>query len=69
MIKNGNELLSFEREIVKKNKADHQANVRLFEAMFAEAVALGIFPPRDPLAGIDVDIRIAKAVNSVRRSP
>ena len=69
MIKNGNTLLSFEREIAKNSKADHQANVRLFEAMFAEAVALGIFPPRDPLAGIDVDIRIAKAVNSVRRSP
>ena len=68
MIKNGNILLSFEREIAKKNKADHQANIRLFEAMFAEAVALGIFPPRDPLAGIDVDIRIAKAVNSVRSS-
>ena len=68
MIKNDGVLLSFERELVKDNKADHQANIRLFEAMFAEAVALGIFPPSDPLAGIDVDFRIAKAINSVRSS-
>ena len=54
--------------LVKRNPADHRANIRLFEAMFAEAKALGIFPPKDPLAGIEVDIRIAKAVNSVRSS-
>jgi hypothetical protein len=68
MINDGAKLLSFERELTRKSKADHQANIRLFEAMYAEAMALGIFPPNDPLAGIDVDIRIAKAINSVPRS-
>ncbi len=69
MIKNGNKLRSFERELAKKDKADFRANLSLIEAMFAEARALGIFPLKDPLTGIDVDIRIAKAVNSVRKSP
>jgi len=66
MIKNADQFRSFEWELVKAGKADFQTNLRLFEAMFAEATALGIFPLKDPLAGIEVDIRIAKAVNSVR---
>jgi len=68
MIKNGEKIRSFERDLVKTGRSDHRANIRLFEAMFAEAKALGIFPPKDPLAGIETDIRIAKAVNSVRSS-
>lgn len=68
MIKNGLKLRSFETDIIKRSPADHRANIRLFEAMFAEAKSLGIFPSKDPLAGIEVDIRIAKAVNSVRSS-
>jgi hypothetical protein len=68
MIKNGDKLRSFEMGLAKRNPADHRENIRLFEVMFAEATALGIFPPKDPLAGIEVDIRIAKAVNSVRSS-
>jgi hypothetical protein len=68
MVKNRAKLRSFEMDLAKRNPADHRLNFRLSEAMFAEATALGVFPPRDPLAGIEVDIRIAKAVNSVPRS-
>jgi hypothetical protein len=32
--------------------------------MWKEAVALGAFPPKDPLEGIEVDINIAKILNS-----
>jgi hypothetical protein len=69
MINNGKKLQSFERELTKKGKVDFRANFGLVEAMFAEAVALGTFPLKDPLSGIDVDIRIAKAVNRVQKSP
>jgi hypothetical protein len=69
MIKNEKKLQSFERELAKKGKVDFSANLGLVEAMFAEAVALGTFPLKDPLSGIDVDIRIAKALNGVHRSP
>jgi hypothetical protein len=67
MIKNGTKVRSFERGFIKRNKADIRVNLGLVEAMLAEATALGIFPLKDPLAGIDVDIKIAKAVNSVPR--
>jgi hypothetical protein len=36
--------------------------------MHAEAITLGVFPPKNPLSGIDADIRIAKAVNGVSKS-
>jgi len=68
MIKNSAALQRFERELARKEKADVARNIRLMEAMLKEAVALGVFPPQDPLSGIEVDIRIARVVNGVRRS-
>jgi len=65
MITNGRKLRSFERNLKKRTPADFLKNLALVEAMFREAVALGVFPLGDPLAGIEVDIRIARAVNRV----
>ncbi len=36
----------------------------LVESLWEEAKSLGIFPLKDPLEGIDVDIRIAQVLNS-----
>ena len=69
MIKNREALRSLERAIRRKEKPDFSKNIRLVEALHREAVFLGKFPPRDKLLGIDVDIRIAKAINSVSRTP
>ena len=66
MIKNVGRLQFWEREFVKKDRADYRANLRLVEAMPAEADSLGIFLLDDPLSGIDVDIGIVKTINSVR---
>jgi hypothetical protein len=56
---------AFEKEECRASKPDFHRNIRLAEAMYREASALGAFPPRDPLEGIEVDIRIARAVNGV----
>ena len=56
---------AFERELIRREKPDLERNLRLVDALFEEAVELGVFPPRDPLEGLEVDIRIAKVVNSV----
>jgi hypothetical protein len=42
---------------------DHARNLRIVDALLAEAIALGSWPPEDPLGGIETDIRIAKAIN------
>ena len=42
---------------------DLDARFLLLDAMLEHARALGVFPSPDPLEGIDVDIRLAKALN------
>lgn len=46
--------------------ADYAANLRVFEALYEEARALGVFARSDPLEGIEDKIRLARALN-VRR--
>ena len=63
MIKRSNLLDAFEKEQIRQNKADYRENMRIFEALYREAQALGIFPLDDPLEGIEVDIWLARALN------
>ena len=65
MIKNTEKLQKFEDELTRKEKTDIRQNFRLVEAMYEEAVSLGVFPLKNPLDGIEVDIKIAKVINSV----
>ncbi len=37
----------------------------MVDSMYDEAVALGVIPLKDPLDGLEVDLRIAKVVNHV----
>ena len=68
MIKNVSELERFEKELLRLRKPDPAKNFRIIEALYDEAVALGAIPLKDPLNGIEVDIRIAKVVNSVSKT-
>lgn len=65
MIKDKKYLQEFEKEIIRNKKADIANNIRIVEALYKEAVSLGVFPLKDPLEGIEVDIKIAKVINSV----
>ena len=53
----------FEDEQVRRNPADHQANLKVFEALWEHATRLGVLPPKDPLEGLEVDLRLAEALN------
>jgi hypothetical protein len=68
MIKNAKKLQAFEASRIMAEKVDVEQNLRILDALYEEAVMLGALPPKDPLEGIEVKIRIAKAVNSVQRS-
>lgn len=48
-----------------KEKPDFFKNLRIIEALYKEAVCIGVLPLKDPLEGIEVDIKIAKVINSV----
>ena len=62
MIKTG-EFQKFEMELSKKERLNIRSNFRIVEALYKEAVALGVFPLKNPLEGLEVDIRIAKVIN------
>ncbi|HLE09564.1 MAG TPA: hypothetical protein VI914_08030 [Thermodesulfobacteriota bacterium] len=65
MIKNPSLLKKFEEDFIRgEGVPDYNRSLRLFTDMWNEGVMLGVLPPKDPLDGIDVDIRIAKTLNS-----
>jgi hypothetical protein len=65
MIKEPGLLEEFNRDEIKREKPDYLSALRLFEGMWREGMALGVLPLKDPLEGIDVDIRIARMLNHV----
>ncbi|MBW1803397.1 MAG: hypothetical protein JRJ85_22035 [Deltaproteobacteria bacterium] len=65
MIKDSELLERFEREELKKEHHDYASALRIFEGMWLEGISLGVLPLKDPLEGIDVDIRIARMLNHV----
>lgn len=69
MIKNRKELQKFEDELVQAEKVDIFKNFRILDAMYNEAASLGAFPLKDALSGIEIDIKIAKVINSVSKTP
>lgn len=46
----------------------YEEALRLFEGMWREAQSLGILPLEDPMEGIEVDIRVARILNSCSKS-
>ena len=65
MIKNKKLLEQFERGFKKREKPDYQQNMKIFEGMYKEALYLNAIPLKDPLDGLEVDIKIARVINSV----
>ena len=66
MIKNSVLFAAFEKRFLREDKIDLAAKFRLIDGLYHQARAFGVFPPKSPLDGIEVDIRVAKLVNSVR---
>ncbi len=68
LIKNFNVLEQLKREMIKKEKLSFRQALIIFEAMWKEGVSFGVLPPKDPLEGIDVDIRVARILNCLKKS-
>lgn len=63
MIRDAKRLKEWEDDYRRSERADFFQNLRLYEALYREARALGIFPLKDPLEGLQGKIRLAKALN------
>ena len=65
MIKNPDLLKKIEDEFIRnEGRLNHSQALKLFSGMWIEGIRLGVLPPKDPLEGIEVDINIAKVLNS-----
>jgi len=62
------EFQKFELTLLRREKRDVKRNFKIVEALYKEAVALGVFPLKNPLDGLDVDLRIAKVINRVSKA-
>ncbi|HHT9106568.1 MAG TPA: hypothetical protein ACFYD7_11970 [Candidatus Wujingus californicus] len=65
MIKTPDLLKKLEDEFIRnEGRLNYRQSLKLFTDMWNEGVRLGILPPKDPLEGLEVDIKIAKVLNS-----
>jgi len=65
MITDQEALRKFEDNLISKEAGiNHDQSLNLFTSMWREGILLGVLPPKDTMEGIDVDIRMAKVLNS-----
>lgn len=65
MIKNPGILRRLEDEFIRgEGRLAYSHSLQVFTEMWNEARRLGVLPPKDPLEGIDTDIRVARVLNS-----
>ena len=55
---------AFEMEQIRNSPPDFERNLRIAESLYELARMLGAIPLKDPLEGIEVDIRLAGALNA-----
>jgi len=63
MISNIKTVNKFENRLIAKEKVNIKRNYRIFEALYREAVALGVFPLKDPLEGLDAKAKFVRKIN------
>ena len=65
MIKNKRKLDEFYRKLDAQENLSYNKALAIYEALHKEAVSLGIINSKNILEGLEVDLRIARAINKV----
>jgi len=68
MISNIKIVRKFENRLIAKEKVNIKRNYRIFVALYKEAVALGVFPLKDPLEGLDAKAKFVRKLNRVSKT-
>ena len=63
MIQNIHLIKALNKAQIQASPSDYFQNLALFEALYQEARVLGVLPLKDPLEGIETDIRLARILN------
>jgi len=65
MIRNKRKLNEFYRRIIKEENISHKQALSIYEMLHREAVSLGAISSENILEGLEVDLRIAKAITGL----
>jgi hypothetical protein len=65
MVENARELQVLKDEWARRENLTLKQKYAILDAMYEEAIHLGVLPDRDPLERIEHIIRLAKDINSV----
>jgi hypothetical protein len=65
MVKNKLKLDKFYRELMEKENISYGEALSIYEALHKEAISLGIINSKNISEGIEVDLRIARAINGL----
>ena len=65
MIQNGHKLDEFQRRLDAEENLSYQEAIAIYEMLHKEAVSLGAINSENMLDGLEVDLRIANAINRV----
>jgi predicted RNase H-related nuclease YkuK (DUF458 family) len=65
MIRNKVKLNKFYQKLIEEENISYKEALSIYEALHKEAVSLGIINSENILDGLEVDLRIAKAINGL----
>lgn len=65
MIKNSAKLRQFFRQLIESESLSYKKALLIYEALYKEAVSLGVINSGNILDGLEVDLKIARALNSL----
>ena len=66
MIKNRKKWEEFEKGLLRNTPVNFNQNRQIFEEMYKHAMSMKVLPLKNKLEGIEVKIKLAKALNNVR---
>ena len=65
MIKNKHKLAEFYKHLLQKEDISYRQALAIFDSLYREAVTLGVINSANIMDGLEVDIKIAKTINSL----
>lgn len=67
MIRNKLKLNKFYQRLIEEENISHKKALRIYDALYKEAVALGAISHENIWDGFEVDLRIARAINELNK--
>lgn len=68
MIKNPDLLKEMEEKYIAASRLPYEKALAIVESLWAEGVNLAVLPPKDPIEGIETDVRMARILNTCSRN-